>query len=199
MTTGKTVFARIDELADELGTAASHRQELTQEISDLADELAALDQMAEDATDRSEYNEITAQRKEAQMDIRFARNRLRLFDQSPRIDPEVLTDLLNQLSAEADDTAKRYRQKVEKPLAEIVKAGDEYDATINAIREGVVMLAAVDGPVIESDETLRRLFSRFELGNLRARAFKDGSIVYPALRDALRLSSTATQAPFDTH
>lgn len=199
MTTGKTVFARINELADELGTAASHRQELTQEISDLADELAALDQMAEDATDRSEYDEITAQRKEAQMDIRFARNRLRLFDQSPRIDPEVLTDLLNQLSAEADDTAKRYRQKVEKPLADIITAGDAFDATINAIRESVRKLASVDGPVIESDDTLRRLFSRFELGNLRARAFKDGSIVYPALRDALRLSSTATQAPFDTH
>lgn len=172
---------------------------LTQEISDLADELAALDQMAEDATDRSEYDAITAQRKEAQVDIRFARNRLRLFDQSPRIDPEVLTDLLNQLSAEADDAAKRYRQKVEKPLADIITAGDAFDATINAIRESVRKLASVDGPVIDRDKTLRRLFSRFELGNLRARAYRDGTIVYPGLRDALRLASTATQAPFDTH
>lgn len=195
----KDVFSKIDELADELGTAASHRQELTQEISDLADELAALDQMAEDATDRSEYDEITAQRKEAQMDIRFARNRLRLFDQSPRIDPEVLTDLLNQLSEEADDAARRYRQKVEKPLADIITAGDEFDQTIDAIREAVRKLASVDGPAIEKDKTLRRLFSRFELGNLRARAYRDSTLVYPALRDALRLSSTATQAPFDTH
>lgn len=193
------VFSKIDELADELGTAASHRQVLVQEISNLTEELDALDQMLEDATDRSEYDAITAQRKEAQVDIRFARNRLRLFDQSPRIDPEVLTDLLNQLSAEADDAAKRYRQKVEKPLADITTAGDAFDATIDTIRESVRKLASVDGPVIERDETLRRLFSRFELGNLRARAYRDGTIVYPALRDALRLASTATQAPFDTH
>lgn len=193
------VYTKIDELADELGAAASHRQALVREINDLADELAALDQMAEDATDRSEYDAITAQRKEAQIDIRFARNRLRLFDQSPRIDPEVLTDLLNQLSTEADDAAKRYRQKVEKPLADIITAGDAFDATINAIRESVCKLASVDGPVIDRDKTLRRLFSRFELGNLRARAYRDGTIVYPGLRDALRLSSTATQAPFDTH
>lgn len=195
----KDVYTKIDELADELGAAANHRQALVQEISDLADELAALDQMLEDATDRSEYDAITAQRKEAQVDIRFARNRLRLFDQSPRIDPEVLTNLLNQLSTEADDAAKRYRQKVEKPLADIITAGDAFDATINAIRESVCKLASVDGPVVERDKTIRRLFSRFELGNLRARAYRDGTIVYPALRDALRLSSTATQAPFDTH
>lgn len=193
------VYTKIDELADELGAAASHRQALVREINDLADELAALDQMAEDATDRSEYDAITAQRKEAQIDIRFARNRLRLFDQSPRIDPEVLTDLLNQLSTEADDAAKRYRQKVEKPLADIITAGDAFDATINAIRESVCKLAAVDGPVVERDKTIRRLFSRFELGELRSRAYRDGTIVYPGLRDALRLSSTATQAPFDTH
>lgn len=195
----KDVYTKIDELADELGAAANHRQALVQEISDLADELAALDQMLEDATDRSEYDAITAQRKEAQVDIRFARNRLRLFDQSPRIDPEVLTNLLNQLSTEADDAAKRYRQKVEKPLADIITAGDAFDATINAIRESVCKLASVDGPVVERDKTIRRLFSRFELGNLRARAYRDGTIVYPGLRDALRLSSTATQAPFDTH
>lgn len=193
------VYTKIDELADELGAAASHRQALVREINDLADELAALDQMAEDATDRSEYDAITAQRKETQIDIRFARNRLRLFDQSPRIDPEVLTDLLNQLSTEADDAAKRYRQKVEKPLADIITAGDAFDATISAIRESVCKLAAVDGPVVERDKTIRRLFSRFELGELRSRAYRDGSIVFPGLRDALRLSSTATQAPFDTH
>ena len=193
------VFSRIDELADELGTAASHRQELVQDVTYLEQELADLDELAEEAASREMYEQIIAQRKEAELDLRFARNRLRLFDQSPRINPEVLTDLLNQLSAEADDAAKRYRQKVEKPLAEIVKAGDEFDATINAIREGVVMLAAVDGPAIERDKTLRRLFSRFELGELRTRAYRDGTIVYPGLRDALRLSSTATQAPFDTH
>lgn len=199
MTTGKTVFARIDELADELGTAASHRQELTQKISDFEQELADLDNLADEAADRAEYDAIIEQRNECALDLKFARNKLRRFDQSPRIDPEKLTDLLNQLSAEADDTAKRYRQKVEKPLADIITAGDAFDATINAIRESVRKLASVDGPVVESDDTLRRLLARFELGNLRARAFKDGSIVYPALRDALRLSSTATQAPFDTH
>lgn len=194
------VFSKIDELADELGTAASHRQELTQKISDLADELAALDQMAEDATDRSEYDAITAQRKEAQVDIRFARNRLRLFDQSPRIDTEVLTDLLNQLCTEADDAATSWRKKIEKPLAEIVAAGGEFDQAIDTINEAVRKLASVDGPAIETDKSLRRLFSRFELGTLRTRAYVDNQrIVYPGLRDALRLASTAKQAPFDTH
>lgn len=195
----KDVFTTIDELADELGTAAGHRQEMVREINDLEGELAALDKMADEATDRSEYDGIAAQRMEAELDFRFARNRLRLFDQSPRIDPEVLTDLLNQLSAEADAAAKAYRKKVEKPLAEIVKAGGEFDTTIDKIRVGVRKLASVDGPVIETDETLRRLFSRFELYKLRSRAYTDGTIINPGLRDALRLSSTATQAPFDTH
>ena len=200
MTTEKTVFARINELADELGTAASHRQELTQEISDLEAELDAIDAMLDDAADRDEYDAIMEQRKAAELDLRFARNRLRRFDQSPRIDPEKLTDLLNQLSAEADDAATRWRQKVEKPLADIITAGDAFDATINAIRESVCKLASVDGRVTERDKTLRRLFSRFELGNLRSRAYMDNRrTVHPDLRDALRLSSTATQAPFDTH
>lgn len=195
----KDVFTKIDELADELGTAAGHRQVLVREISDLTDELAALDQMLEDASDRSEYDAIIAQRSEAQVDIRFARNRLRLFDQSPRIDTEVLTDLLNQLSTEADDAAKRYRQRVEKPLADIITAGDAFDATINAIRESVCKLASVDGPVTERDKTIRRLFSRFELGALRTRAYCDGTIVFPGLRDALHLASSAKWEPFDTH
>lgn len=195
----KDTFTKIDELADALGTAASHRQELTQKISDFEQELADLDNLADEAADRAEYDAIIEQRNECALDLKFARNKLRRFDQSPRIDPEVLTDLLNQLSAEADDTAKRYRQKVEKPLADIITAGDAFDATINAIRESVRKLASVDGPVVESDDTLRRLFSRFELGELRTRAYRDGTIVYPGFRDALRLSSTATQAPFDTH
>lgn len=195
----KDVFTTIDELADELGTAASHRQVLVQEISDLADELAALDQMAEDATDREEFEAIMTQRKEAELDLRFARNRLSLFDRAPRVSREQIEDLLAQLSEEADIAAKSYRQKVEKPLVEIVTAGDEFDQTIDAISGAVRKLASVDGPVIETDKTLRRLFSRFELGKLRTRAYADGTIVYPGLRDALRLSSTATQAPFDTH
>lgn len=195
----KDVFAQINELADELGTAVGHRQVLVQEISDLADELAALDQMIEDAATREEYDAITAQRKEAELDLRFARNKLSLFDRAPRVSREQLEDMLAQLSAEADDAAKSYRQKVEKPLAEIVTAGDEFDQHIDAIRGAVRKLASVDGPVIETDKTLRHLFSRFELGALRTRAYRDGTIVYPGLRDALRLSSTATQAPFDTH
>lgn len=195
----KDVYTKIDELADELGTAASHRQALVDEISDLADELAALDQMIEDAATREEYDAITAQRKEAELDLRFARNKLSLFDRAPRVSREQLEDLLAQLSKEADIAAKNYRQKVEKPLADVVTAGDEFDQTIDAIRGAVRKLASVDGPVIETDKTLRRLFSRFELGNLRARAYRDGGTVYPALRDALRLSSTATQSPFDTH
>jgi len=192
----KDVFTKIDELADELGTAAGHRQVLVREISDLTDELAALDQMLEDASDRSEYDAIIAQRKEAQMDIRFARNRLRLFDQSPRIDPETLTDLLNQLSAEIDAAAKRYRQKVEKPVAEIVKAGDEFDATANMVREAVRKLASVTGPASERGN-IWQMFYPFELGTLRSRAYTDGTTVRPSFRDALRLASTAKQEPFD--
>lgn len=195
----KDTFTRIDELATALGTAASHRQELAQKINDLEAELAALDQMAEDAVDRAEYDAIKTQRDECALDLKFARNRLHRFDQSPRIDPEVLADLLNQLSEEADDNAKDFRKKVEKPLAEIVTAGGEFDQHIDTIRGAVRMLASVDGPVIETDKTLRCLFSRFELGNLRSRAYRDDTLVYPALRDALRLSSTATQAPFNTH
>lgn len=195
----KDVFTKINELADELGTAASHRQELVREITDLDEELAALDKMADEAIDRSEYDEITAQRNEAELDLRFARNRLRLFDQSPRIDHEVLTGLLNQLSDEAAEAAEAYRKKIERPLAEIVTAGDEFDTTINAIRNAVCKLASVDGRVIETDKALRRLFSRFELGKLRTRAYSDGTIVYPGLRDALSLAASAKWEPFDTH
>lgn len=195
----KDIFGKIDELAAELGTAASHRQALVDEIGALADELAALDQMIADATDRSEYDAITAQRKEAELDLRFARNKLSLFDRAPRVSREQLEDLLAQLSEEADIAAESYREQVEKPLAEIVTAGNEFDQHIDAISGAVRKLASVDGPVIESDRGLRRLFSRFELGKLRARAYADGSTVYPGLRDALRLTSTATQAPFDTH
>lgn len=193
------VYTTIDKLADELGTAASRRQVLVQEISDLADELAALDQMAEAAVSREEFEQITAQRREAELDLRFARNKLSLFDKAPRVSRQQLEDMLAQLSEEADNAAKSYRKKIEKPLAEIVTAGDEFDQTIDTIRGAVRKLASVDGPVIETDKTLRRLFSRFELGALRTRAYRDGTIVYPGLRDALRLSSTATQAPFDTH
>lgn len=195
----KDTFTKIDELADELGTAASHRRVLVQEITDLADELAALDQLAEDASDREEFDNVITQRKEAELDLRFARNKLSLFDRAPRVSREQLEDLLAQLSAEADIAAKSYRKKIEKPLAEIVTAGDEFDQHIDAIRGAVRKLASVNGPVTETDKTLRRLFSRFELGELRTRAYMDGTIVYPGLRDALRLSSTAKQAPFDTH
>lgn len=192
------VFTKIDKLADELGTAEDSRQELTQKISDFEQELADLDKLAEDATSREEYQNIIAQRNECELDLRFARNRLRLFDQSPRIDSEKLTDLFNQLSAEADSAAKRYRQKVEKPLAEIVKAGDEFDATVNMVREAVHKLAVVIGPASNHSD-IRRMLYRFELGTLRARAYCDGTIVHPGLRDALRLSATATQPTFDTH
>ena len=195
----KDIFTKIDGLADELGTAESHRQELVREITDLEEELAALNKIADETTSRREYDAITEQRKEAELDVRFARNRLRLFDRSPRIDPEVIADLLSQLSAEADDAAMRYRKKVEKPLADIATAGDEFGQTIGAIREAVRKLASVDGPVTERDATLRLMFSRFELGKLRARAYADGSIIYPGLRDSLRLAATAKQEPFDTH
>ena len=193
----RNAFTKIDGLADELGTAESHRQELAQDIADLEEELTALDKMADEATDRDEFDAITAQREEARLDVRFARNRLNLFDKSPRIDPEVVADLLGQLSAEADDAAMRYRKKVEKPRADIVAAGDEFGQTIGAIREAVRKLASVDGPVTERDATLRLMFSRFELGKLRARAYADGSIVYPGLRDSLRLAATAKQEPFN--
>ena len=192
----KDIYTKIDELVTELGTAESHRQELVQEISDLESELEALDKLADEATSRSEYDAITAQRKEAELDIRFSRNRLRLFDQSPRIDPETLTDLLNQLSAEIDAAAKRYRQKVEKPVAEIVKAGDEFDATANMVREAVRKLASVTGPASERGN-IWQMFYPFELGTLRSRAYTDGTTVRPSFRDALRLASTAKQEPFD--
>jgi len=195
----KDIYTKIDELVTELGTAESHRQELVQEISDLESELEALDKLADEATSRTEFDAITAQRKEAELDIRFSRNRLRLFDQSPRIDPETLDDIMAQLSAEIDAAANRYRQKVEKPLSEIAKLGDEFDATVSRVRKAVSRLGAVEGPVIERDPTVRQAFSRFELCNIRSRAYRDGTIVYPGLRDALKLAGTVKQRAFDTH
>lgn len=193
------VYKKIDALADEMGTAASHRLEIEQEINDLTTELDALDQMAEDATDRTEYDKITDARKDAELDLKFAKNRLRRFNQSPRIDTETLDGLLSQLSAEVDSAAKTYRQKVEKPVAEVIKAGDEFDQTISKVREAMRKLHSVQGPMIERDESTKRAFDRFELGKLRSRAYCDGTIVYPGLRDALKLASTAKWEPFDTH
>lgn len=195
----KTIFTKIDELADELGTAESHRQELVQEISDLESELEALDKLADEALDRSEYDAITAQREEARLDLRFAKNRLRLFDQSPRIDPEVLDDLLAQLSAEIDAAAQSYRQKVEKPVAQIVAAGGEFDAAVDRVRMAVSRLGAVEGPVMNTSYAVRWQFERFSENRLYQRAFTDGSTVLPAYRDALRLASSAKQEPFDSH
>ena len=196
----KDIYTKIEELVNELGTVESHRQELALEIRSLEEELTALDQMAEDATDREEFESITAQRKEAELDLRLARNRLRLFGQAPRVSREQLADLLGQLGDEADAAAKVYRQKVEKPLAEVVKAGDEFDATITVVRGAVRKLASVTGPAIERDYNLRHMFYPFELGTLRSRAYEDnGRIVHPDLRDALKLAATAKQPPFDTH
>lgn len=199
MATKKDVYSAIDELFSKLGTAADHRKEIEKEIHDLTAELAALDQMAEDATDREEYEKITRAREEAGLDIRFANNRLRLFDQSPRVSREQMADLLAQLSDDADAAAERYRKQVEKPLAEIAKAGDEFDATANAIRNTVCKLASVTGPAVERDSDIRQMFYPFELGSIRSRAYADGTIVYPGLRDALKLAATAKQPPFDTH
>lgn len=194
------VYTEINTLLDELGTAEDSRQELTQKISDFEQELDDLDKLAEDATSREEYENIIAQRNECTLDLRFARNRLRLFDQSPRIDPEKLTELFNRLSAEADSAANRYRQKVENPVAEIVKAGDEFNQTIDAIGEAVSTLATVTGPAYERNNSIRELFYRVQTNTLRSRAFKDNCrIVHPALRDALNLASTAKQPAFDTH
>ena len=156
----KDVYTKIEELVNELGTVESHRQELALEIRSLEEELTALDQMAEDATDREEFESITAQRKEAELDLRLARNRLRLFGQAPRVSREQLADLLGQLGDEADAAAKVYRQKVEKPLAEVVKAGDEFDATITVVRGAVRKLASVTGPAIERDYNLLPLRAR---------------------------------------
>lgn len=193
------VYKKIDKLVAELGSAANHLEEMKAKIGDLTAELDALDKMADEALDRAEYDAITAQRKEAELDLRFARNRLRLFNQTPRIDPEALSDLMNQLDADAEAAAEAYRQKVERPLAEVVAAGDEFDATVAAIREGVRKLASVDGPAMERDEARRRLYLRFELGKLRSRAYTDGTIIYPGLRDALKLATSAKWEPFDTH
>ena len=200
MAKNENVFTKIDRLADELGTAADRRQEIEGEIGDLTAELAALDQMAEDAASREEFENVMAHRKEAELDLRFARNKLRLFDQAPRVSREQLADLLAQLSEEADAAAKGYRQKVEKPLAEVVRAGDEFSATVDAIREAVRKLASVTGPATERDGNIRQMFYPFELGTLRSRAYTDNRrTVYPKLRDALALAATAKQPPFDTH
>lgn len=198
MATNK-VYERIDALVSELGTAANRREEMEVEIDGLTAELAALDQMAEDATDREEYENIIAKHKEAELDLRFARNRQRLFDQTPRVPREQIQDLLAQLGEATDAAAMSYRQKVEKPMAEIVKAGDEFDAAINMVRNAVCKLASVIGPATERDSNLRQMFYPFELGTLRSRAYKDnGRIVHPDLRDALKLAETAKQTPFDT-
>lgn len=200
MATKDNTYIKIDKLFSELGTAESHRQELVQEVSDLEAELDAIDTMLDDAADRSEYDAIRARIDECSLDLRFARNRLRRFDQSPRIDPETLAELLGRLSEEADAAAKSYRQKVEKPLAEVVKAGDEFSATVDAIREAVRKLASVTGPATERDGNIRQMFYPFELGALRSRAYTDNRrIVHPNLRDALALAATAKQPPFDTH
>lgn len=193
----KDVYGAIDELADELGTAESHRQELVQEINDIESEMEALDELADAASSRAEFDEITAQREEARLDLRFAKNRLRLFDQSPRIDPETLDDIMAQLSAEIDAAAQSFRKKVEKPVAQIVAAGDEFDATVGRVRKAVSRLGAVEGPVMFSDYAVRWKFERFSENRLYQQAFTDGSTVRPAFRDALRLASSAKQEPFD--
>lgn len=194
------VYKKIDALVSELGTAADRREEIEGEIGDLTAELSALDQMAEDATDRAEFEAVTAQRREAELDLRFARNRLRLFDQSPRVSHEQLADLLAQLSDAADAAAEVYRQKVEKPLTEVVKAGDEFDVAIGVVREAVCKLASVTGPATERDSNIRQMFYPFELGTLRSRAYMDNHrIVHSHFRDALRLAATAKQPSFDTH
>lgn len=193
-----SVYQKIDELVSELGTAANRREEMETEIDSLTAELAALDQMAEDATDREEYENIIAKHKEAELDLRFARNRQRLFDQTPRVPLEQIQDLLAQLGKEADAAAKTYRQKVEKPMAEIVKAGDEFDAAVNMVREAVRKLASVVGPVAERGD-VGVMFRTFDESKLRSRAFCDGTIVYPGLRDALKLAASAKWESFDTH
>ena len=192
------VYKKIDALVSELGTAADRREEIEKEIGDLTAELAALDQMAEDSASREEFENVMAQRKAAELDRKFAENRLRLFDQAPRVSREQLADLLAQLSEEADAAAKNYRQKVEKPLAEVVKAGDEFDATIGTLREAVRKLASVTGPAIERDSNIRHMFYPFELGDLRSRAYMDNRrTVHPNLRDALKLAATAKEPPFN--
>ena len=194
MATNDNTYIKIDKLFSELGSAQAHRQELVQEVTSLEEELAALDQMAEIATSRNEYDGIMAQHKAAELDLKFANNRLNRFDQSPRIDPETLADLLNQLSDEADAAAEAYRKKVKKPLEAVVDAGDEFDQTIHRIREAVSKLRSVQGPIVERD----RAFDRFEWGRLRARAYADGTLVHPAFRDALKLAASAKQEPFHT-
>ena len=193
------VYAKIDALVTELGTASSHRRKLVQEIKDLETELAAIDTMLDAAADRTEYDEIMKARRECELDIKFARNRLRRFDQSPRIDHETLTDLMAQLSAEVDAAAKSYRQKVEKPLAQIVAAGDEFDATISRVCSAVQRLHSVQGSLVDRDETTRQAFSYLEPNKIRSRAYTDGTTVFPGLRDALGLATSAKMKPFDTN
>lgn len=195
----KDVFTTIDELADEMGTATTYRETIEREIANLEEELSALDQMAEDATDRAEYERIVAQRKDCELDLKLAKNRLRLFGTSPRISPERFEDIMSQLSAEVDRAAKLYREKVENPLAEIVRAGDDFDASAARVMDAVRKLRMVLGPIADRDWNIRRMFYRFELGTVRARAYSDGTIVYPILRDALKLADTAKAPEFDTH
>lgn len=191
------VYKKIDELVAELGTAAERRREIEAEISDLTAELAALDQLAEDSSSRTEYVGIIDQRKEAELDLRFSRNRLRLFDQTPRVSREQLKALLDQLNEEADAAATDYREVVARPMSEVIKAGDEFDAAISMVRGAVCKLASVTGPAIERDSNIRRMFADFELGKLRSRAYMDNRLtVHPDLRDALRLASTSKQLPF---
>lgn len=195
----KDICTETDELFAEMGTAASSRETIEQEIANFEAELTALDQMAEDATDRDEYDRIMSARTNAELDLKFAKNRLRRFDTSPRIDPETFDGLMSQLSAEVDRAAMLYREKVEKPLAEIVKAGDAFNASAARVMDAVRKLRMVLGPIADRDWALRQMFYRFELGTVRARAYRDGTIVYPQLRDALKLADTAKQPPFDTH
>lgn len=198
MATNDNIYIEIDQLASQLGTAESHRRGLVQEVSDLEAELSAIDTMLDNAADRDEYDAIMEQRKAAELDLRFARNRLRRFDQSPRIDPETLADLLNQLSDEADAAAEAYRKKVKKPLEAVVTAGGEFDQTIHRIRGAVGKLRSVQGPMVERDSSTRRAFDRFELANLRSRAYADGTLIHPDLRDALKLAKSAKWEPFHT-
>ena len=199
MAVKESIFTKIDELADELGTAADSRKGIEQEINDLTTELDALDQMAEDAADREEFDKIMSERKECDLDLKFARNRLRRFNQSPRIDTETLDSLLSQLSAEVDSAAEVYRQKVEKPIAEIAEAVGDFDATIDRTRDAARKLHAVLGPSDTLDHTFRRLFYIFEQREVRSRAYCDGTIVHPGLRDAMKLVASAKWEPFDTH
>lgn len=192
----KDIFTEIDELAAELGTAADFRSELEQTIADLDAEKAALDQMMEDATDHDEFIHIKDQLENVALELAFAKKRLQLFDASPRIDLETLTDLTAQLDAEVDAAARRFRQQVEKPVDEIIEAGAEFDAAIERVRKAVVKLEATEGTASRRDKPTRNLLSRFDAHKMNDRAFCDGSVIHSNLHEALRLSRRATLAPF---